>query len=214
MAFSFPCSKRLINIEKLIFDADTCTDFLGNIKRNSEKVALDFFKVRRNWQCILSKLLAYLRAPRNWMSALLFCNFAFKSSNTGTSRCGIKLNKNELTLQSNVWTFAWQFDLHRLFRNKTPLRLTQFATLVNVRKTLLVLIHLSLSVMFETGTCMYVVKRFYDDSHHPKRYFCTGSSFVSSENMNVKDFLCLRLKKGAKTIITYSFYQEAQSLGT
>ena len=170
-------------LKKLIFDADTCTDFLGNIKRNSEKVALDFFKVRRNWQCILSKLLAYLRVPRNWMSVLLFCNFAFKSYNTGTSRFGSKLKMN------------WHCHL---FRNKTPRRLTQFAILVNVRKTLLVLIHLSLSVMFETGTCMYVVKRFYDDSHHPKRYFCTGSSFVSSENMNVKDFLCLRLKKGQK----------------
>lgn len=61
----FLVQKRLMNIEKLIFDADTCTDFLGNIKRNREKVALDFFKVRRNWRCILSKLLAYLRVPRN-----------------------------------------------------------------------------------------------------------------------------------------------------
>ena len=159
----FLVQKRLMNIEKLIFDADTCTDFLGNIKRNREKVALNFFKVRRNWRCILSKLLAYLRVPRNWMSALLFCNFAFKSYNTGTSRFGSKLKMN------------WHCHL---FRNKTPRRLTQFAILVNVRKTLLVLIHLSLSVMFETGTCMYVVQRFYDDSHHPKRYFCTGSSFV------------------------------------
>ena len=77
----------------------------------------------------------------------------------------------------------------------------------NVRITLLVLIHLSLSVMFETGTCTYmyyIVQRFYDDSHHPKRYFCTGGFFVSSENMNVKGFLCLRWRKNFKYLLIVS----------